>query len=150
MSLNQVLVVGIFSLNEIGDGIETQSVDAQIEPEAQYSQHLDEDTRVVVVKVGLVRIEAVPEIALRHRIPSPVGFFAVDENNARSEIFLVGFVPDIVVAPLRALPCRTRSLEPRMLIGGVVDYEFDDYPDATGMHGGHELTQVPHCPEGWV
>src|SRR3979490_748236 len=100
MSLDQVLVVRAFSLDEIGDGIEPQSVDAQIEPEAQYSQHFDEDTWIVVVEIGLVRIEAVPEIALRHRVPGPIRFFAVDKDDTRSEIFLVGLAPHIIVAPL--------------------------------------------------
>ena len=43
-----------------------------------------EHLRVVEVEVGLVRIEAMPEIGAGHRVPGPVRLLGVDEDDARA------------------------------------------------------------------
>ena len=57
---------------------------------------------IVEVEVGLVRVEAMPEVGLGHRIPGPVRLLGVDEDDARAGVLLVGVGPDVEVARGRA------------------------------------------------
>ena len=80
-----------------------------------------EHARIVEIQIGLVRVEAMPIIGLRHRVPRPVRFFGIDEDDAGFREFLVGIAPDIKIAQLRAGFRPARALKPGMLIGGVID-----------------------------
>ena len=57
------------------------------------------NVRVVEVQIGLVRIEAMPVISLRDRIPGPVGSFEILEDDARLFVFLRRVAPDVEIAP---------------------------------------------------
>ncbi len=98
--------------------------------------------RVVEVEVGLVAEEAVPVVLLRHRVPGPVRGLGVGEDDARALVLLVGVAPDVVVALLRArrrAPCR---LEPRVLVGGVIDHQLGDHLQAALVRLRHEGAEV--------
>ena len=60
--LGQVLAVRPVALVEVRHRVEPEAVEPEIEPEAQHVEHLLLHFRVVVVQVGLVREEAVPEV----------------------------------------------------------------------------------------
>ena len=138
----QVLVVGALALHQVGHGVEPQPVDPEIEPEAQDRQHLLQHARIVEIEIGLVRIEAVPVIGAGDRVPGPVGPLGIDEDDARAGVFLVVVRPDIEVALRRAGLRPPRALEPRMLVGGVVDHQLGDHPHAARMRRGDEALGV--------
>ena len=115
----EVLAGGAVALVEVGDGVEAHAVDAQFEPEVERVEDGALDGRRVIVEIGLMRIEAMPVERLGGRVPGPVGVLEVLEDDA-GVLELVGrVVPDVVAA--RAPPGARRALEPRMLIGGVID-----------------------------
>ena len=62
MRLGQVLAVGALALVEVGHGVEAEAVQPEVQPEAQDVEHRLLDLGVVVVEVGLVGEEAVPEV----------------------------------------------------------------------------------------
>lgn len=144
VGLRQVLVVGPVALDEVGHRVEAQTVDPHVEPEAQDAQDVRQHARIVVVEVGLVRIEAVPEIGLRHRVPGPVRRLRVEEDDPRAGELLVRVAPDIVVAPDRTGFGFARPLKPGMLVRGVVDHELRDDPDAAVVRRRHELAEIAH------
>ena len=90
-------------------------------------EHRLQHVRVVEVQVGLVAEEAVPVVGLRDRVPGPVGGLGVGEDDARARVLLVGVAPHVVVALGRAGRRAARGLEPRVLVGGVVDDELGDH-----------------------
>ena len=142
--LGQVLVVGALALDQVRHGIEPQPVDAEVEPEAHHAEHRLEHPRIVEVEIGLMRVEAVPVIGVRDRIPGPVRLLGVEEDDARAGVFLVGVGPDIEVARRRAGLGAPRALEPGMLVGGVVDDQLGDDAEAARMRGGDEALDVGH------
>ncbi len=141
MGLGQVLVAGALALDQIGHRVEPQPVDAHIEPEPHHRQHVAQHQRIVEVQVRLVRIEAVPEVRPGHGVPTPVGLLGVAEDDARAAVGLVGVGPDVVIARGRARLGMARALEPRMLVGGVVDHQLSDHAQPARMRGGDE---APH------
>ncbi len=125
MGLGDVFATGAVALDEIGDGVETEGVDAEVEPEAHGFEDFFHDSGVVEVEVGLVREEAVPVVLLGDLVPGPVGFFGVGEDDANAFEELVGVGPDVHVALRRAFGSAAGGLKPGMLIGGVIDDELD-------------------------
>ena len=92
------------------------------------------DGGIVVIQVGLVRIKAMPEVALRDRVPRPIRLFGVLENNAHALIFLIRVAPDVIVA-VRRIGVFPRRLKPGMLIGGVIQDEVGDDAHAAFVGG---------------
>ena len=94
--------------------------------------------------------EPMPIVGMRDRVPSPVGGLGIREVDAGLDELLAGCAPDIEVA-LRAArrrpPC---SLEPGVLIGGVVDDQFDNDPDATRVCRLDESAEVVERAVGWL
>ena len=82
--------------------------------------------RVVEVQVGLVGVEAVPEVGLRHRVPRPVRGLEVLEDDARLAVVLGGVAPHVEVALDSPGRGAARALEPRMLVGRVVEDQLGD------------------------
>ena len=62
VGLGQVLAGGAVALDQVGDGVHAQGVDAHVEPEAHGLEDFFDDERVVEVEVGLVGEEAVPVV----------------------------------------------------------------------------------------
>ena len=128
--LREVLARRSLALDEIGDRVEAQAVHAEIQPEAHDLDDLLEDLRVVVVQVGLMMEEPVPVVLLGDRIPGPVRFLGVGEDDPRVLVLLVAVAPHVVVALGRALRRAARPLKPRMLVGRVVDDELGEHAEA--------------------
>ncbi len=76
-----------------------------------------------------------PVIGLGDRVPGPVGLFGVSKNDARVFIFFVGVAPHVIVALRRSGSGEPSALEPGVLIGGVVDDQFDHYLQTAVVSG---------------
>ena len=140
--LAQVLVAGAVALDQVGDRIETETVDTHLEPELHRLEHGLEHGRVVEVEVGLVAEEAVPEVLLRDLVPGPVRFLGVGEDDARAGVERVVVAPDVEVALGRALGRAPRRLEPRVLVGGVVHHQLGDHAQAAPVGLDDERAKV--------
>ena len=146
----QILVRGTLAFAQVRDGIEAQPIDAGIEPIAHHVHDRLDHARIVVVEIGLVREEAVPVVLAGNRIPRPVRRFGVGEDNASARILLVRVAPDVEVAPDGSFLGVTGPLEPRVLVRGVIDDEFDQDPDAAVVRRFDERAEVVHRAEGGV
>ncbi len=85
--------------------------------------------RVVVVEVGLVAEEPVPEELPAHRVVGPVGLLGVHEDDPGERVLLVGVAPHVVVG-VGPVGVAARLLEPGVRVGGVVHHQVGDDPDA--------------------
>ena len=65
----QIFVVGPFALDQVGNGIEPEAVDAHVEPEPHDLQHRFHDLRIVEIQIRLMAEEAVPVVGLRDAGP---------------------------------------------------------------------------------
>ncbi len=96
--LRQIGVVGALTFAQIRDGIETEAVHTEVEPEAHGLQHRVKDEGIGVVEVRLLGEKAMPVVGLRHRVPGPVRGLDVSENNRCASIALVRVAPDVEIA----------------------------------------------------
>jgi len=78
VSLAQVFAVGFFPLDQIGYGVQPESVDAAVQPKLHDLPHLFPHGGVVIVQIRLMAEEPVPVIRPGNRIPGPVREFGVD------------------------------------------------------------------------
>ena len=147
VGLGQVLVVGAVALAQIGDGVEPEAVDAGIEPALHDLHDRADHARIVEIEVRLVREEAVPVELAGFRIPGPVRFLGVGEDDPRARIFLVGVAPDIPVARARFRVAAAGALEPVVLVGGVIDDELGDDPQAAPLGLDDEAPEILHGAE---
>ena len=81
--LGEVLAVRALALEQVGHGVEAQPVDAHLEPVVDDPEERLLDLGVVEVEVGLVRVEAVPEVGAGDGVPRPVRGLVVLEDDAR-------------------------------------------------------------------
>src|SRR5688572_15136111 len=98
MCFRQILTVGAFAFKKIRDSICAETVNAKVKPEAGNSEHLILHFRIVIVQVWLAGIETVAVILFCLFVPSPVGGFCIDKDNARILILLISVAPDVVIA----------------------------------------------------
>src|SRR5260370_30445191 len=92
--------------------------------------------------MGVMGVEAMPVIGFRHRIPGPVRLLCIDKNDPSVRICVVVVGPDIIAPRRRATLCVASTLKPRMLIGGVIDYQLGDDPDITWLGTGNDPAEV--------
>ena len=145
--LGEVLVVRALALAQIGDRVEPEPVDAHVEPAPHHLHHGPQHARIVVIEVRLVRKEPMPVIGARFRIPGPVGFLGVGEDDTSAEIFMVGIAPDVPVPRIAAEPGASRALEPGMLVRGVIDHQLGDHPQASALGFCDEAAKILHRAE---
>ncbi len=62
MCFRKVLAIGSFALVEIGHRVAAEAIESEIQPEAGDIEHFLVELGIVVVQIGLVIEEAVPEI----------------------------------------------------------------------------------------
>ena len=129
VGLGEVLAVGAVALEQVRHGVEAEAVEAEVEPEADDVEHRVGDLGVVVVEVGLVVEEAVPEVLAALLVVGPVRRLGVDEDHPRLAPALVVVAPHVPVG-LRVGGVLAALLEPRVLVGGVVHHHVGDDPDA--------------------
>ena len=133
VGFGKILAGGAVALDQVRNRVDAQRVHAHVEPEAHHAQHFFQNLGAVVVQVRLVGEEAMPVVGLGDRIPGPVGFFGVSEDDAGVFVLLVGVAPDVEIALGRSCRGVTRALEPWMLIGAVIDDQLDHHLQAAIM-----------------
>jgi hypothetical protein len=132
--------LGAGQLDHERGGVDPEAGQAKLQPVADDLADLVPDPRVGDVEVGHVGVEAVQEPLAGDLVVVPVGVLAVGEDDPRWAFgLLVG--PDVEVAEGRALVGPGR-LEPGMLVGGVVDDQVGDHPDAPLAGRPEEVDQV--------
>ena len=130
MSLGQIFAVRSVALNQIGNSVQSESIDTHAQPEAHDVLHRFDHIRIVEVEVGLMAKETMPEELLRDGIPRPVGRLRVGKDDSRAGVPVRIVAPHVPIAFRRSLGRFTRALEPRMLVGRVVDDELRDDTNA--------------------
>nr|GFA32829.1 hypothetical protein [Tanacetum cinerariifolium] len=144
MGLRQVFVVGAIALDQVRDRVQTQAVDAHVQPIAHDLDDRLHHLRVVEVQVRLVGIETVPEVLLGDRVPRPVGLLGVEKDDPGAVILLRVIGPDVEIPRLGALLGMTRALEPGVLVRGVVDDQLSDHPQTALVCLGDEFLRIGH------
>ena len=142
MRLRKIFTVRTISLNQIWNGVHAQGIHTHVQPEAHHLQHFFQHSGVIKIEVGLVREEAMPEIFLRNGVIGPVGLFRISENNASVTVFVICRAPHIELALRRACVSMSSSLKPGMLIGGVVDHQFDHHLHVAVMRSFQKCAEV--------
>ena len=140
--LGKVFAGRAIALDQVRHRVDPEAIDAQIEPEIQDRQHLADDRRVVVVEIRLMLEKPVPVVGVRDRIPRPVRTLGIDEDDPHLLIALVRIAPHVVVALWRSGWRRPGPLEPRMLIGRVVEDQLDDHLQAAVVRGMQERLEI--------
>ena len=148
--LGEVLADGAGALVEVRHGVQAQAVDADPEPVVDHREQRPPDVGAVEVQVRLVRVEAVPVVLLRHRVPGPVRRLEVGEDDPRVAVAVGGVAPDVEVAPAAAGRRAAGALEPGVLVGGVVQHQLGDHAQAAVVRAADELGDVAHRPVGRV
>ena len=98
MRLDQILTVGTLALVEVGHGIDTEPIDALLQPEGHHVQHSLAHIGVVVVEVRLRAVKPVPVKLLALRIVRPVRVLCVEEDDTGLGVALIGIAPHVPVA----------------------------------------------------
>ena len=148
--LGKVLAVRPLALVQVGHGVEPEPVHAHLEPVVDDPEERLLHLGVLEVEIGLVRVEAVPEVGARDRVPRPVRGLEVLEDDARVRVAVGRVAPDVEVARLRAGSRATGALEPGVLIRGVVQHELRDHAQAAVVGGAQERAEVAQRPVGRV
>ena len=78
-------------------------------------------------------VEAVPVVRLRDRVPGPVRGLEVLEDDARVRVAVGRVAPDVEVALAAARRRAPRALEPRVLVGRVVEDQLGDDPQSAAV-----------------
>ena len=150
VGLRQVLVDRAFALDQIRHRVEAQAIDTQIEPEVHDVGDSAKHPWAIEIEIRLVRIETMPVIGLRLRIPGPVRLLGVQKNDAGIEEFLIGIAPDVIVAPRRARRGAPRALEPGVLVRGVVDHQLGDDAQPAPVRLANKALEIGHAAIGRV
>ena len=127
VGFREILVVGPLAFAQIRDGVQPEAVDAEIGPPPHDLNHGGKHARIVVIEIRLMRKETMPVIGSCNRIPRPIRFFGIIEDDARSRVGLVGIAPHIPFARIRSRLAAARALKPRMLIGTVIDDQLGNH-----------------------
>jgi len=99
-----------------------------------------------MVEIGLMREEAVPVVLAGDRIPGPVRFLGVGEDDPGLGKLPVGVAPDVEVALGRFGRGVTGALEPRVLVRGVVDDQLNQDLEAARVRRLDEGAEVIERP----
>src|SRR2546421_10947809 len=86
-----------------------------------------------------------PEVGAGYRVPCPIRPLSVEKDDPCFGVLLIGLGPDVIIPGRRSRLRPARTLEPRVLIGRVVDHQLGDHPDAARMCGSNEALEVTHC-----
>ena len=141
--VGQVLAARPLALGQVGDGVQAEAVHPGARPEADDVVHGLDDGGVVVVEVGLVGEEPVPEELAALDVVGPVRLLGVDEDDPGAGVAGVVVGPHVEVAE-RALGVAARGLEPGVDVRGVVEDHVDDDADAALVGLVHQVAEVLH------
>ena len=137
------------------DDVHPEAVHAPVQPPPHHRVHGLPDLRVVPVEVGLPAAEQVQVVLPGGlvRLPgrageerAPVGRLGPRRAQVHAEPRRAPPVP----VPLGVLPGGPGRLEPRVLVGGVVDHQVHEQLHAARVHGGQQPVEVGQRAEGRV
>src|SRR2546421_9701439 len=74
-----------------------------------------------------------PVVGLGDGIPGPVRGFEIFEDHASFLVLVGGVAPDVKIAPTASGLSTARALEPRMLVGSVIQNYFGDDLESAAM-----------------
>src|SRR5262245_30192173 len=94
-----------------------------------------------------MREETMPVERAGFRIPGPVRLLRIGEDDTSTLIFLVCIAPDIPVARIRTREAAASTLEPMVLVGGMIDDELRDHPHTALLGLLDEALEIFHRPE---
>ena len=109
----EVLARSSFTLIKIWNGVQAKTVDSHVQPEVQQARDFFMHLGIVVIKIGLMRVKAMPIVGVGDRVPGPVGGFEIPENDARLAVFFGIVAPDVKIAPGGSLAWPGGSVETR-------------------------------------
>lgn len=137
----------------MGD-IDTETVDAAVQPEPQYPVEGVVDSRVIPVQVGLGGVEKV-QVPLSVRVPGmlrPGGPAEIGPPVVRGSVRVLRVrFPEVVACPLPAAHRRVQcTAEPPVTVAGVVRDQVDDHPESQVVGPGDEGVGVGEGAEPGV
>jgi hypothetical protein len=150
MGFREVLATGAFPFDKIGHGVEPEPIHTKIEPEIQHLEGRGFHLRIVVVQIGLMEEEAMPEIGFGHWIVGPIAYFIILEDDSRLAVFSRVVGPYIVIAPGISGSRAARFLKPDMLIAGVIEHQLGDHAQPNLMRGVQKLFEIIQGPVGRI
>ncbi len=130
MRLRQILAIRTLLLVEVGDGIQTQPVNAKAEPKIDDLEERFLHCRILEIQVRLMGVEPMPIVGIGDSIPRPIRNFEVLENDSSFWISFRRFGPHIEIALDRPGRRAPRPLKPWVLVGRVIENELRDDADA--------------------
>ncbi len=133
-------------LLEERDAVDTEAVEAELEPEPDDAQDLVHDSRVGQVEVRLVLVEVVEVPLAGAVVELPDRVLLVREDHELRRVRRLGVTPHVVV-PVAVGRAATRRLEPGVPVGGVVDDEVGDHVDPAVVGGADDLDQLPEVAQ---
>lgn len=136
-------------LRQEGDGVNAEAVHPQLQPETHRAENLVHDLRVGHVEVRLVGVEVVQVPLAGAVVARPDAVLLVREDDLVGGVPGVGVAPDVVVA-VGVVLARAGFLEPRVLVGGVVDEQVDDDPDAAVVRRADDLHEFAVVAQSWI
>ena len=122
-------VVGHGELDDEGGGVEPEPRHAELQPEPDDLLDLLTHPGVVHVQVGLEVVEAVVVPRPGDVVERPRRVLIAGEHHALAQVARLLLRPDVPV-PIRRGRVGASRLEPRVLVGGVVDDQIDEDADA--------------------
>ena len=140
------LAVGVVGLGDLGDHVHAEAVDAAIHPPVHHVVHRAAHVRVLPVQIRLLLGVLVQEVFAALLVILPGGAAEVGAPMVRLGaggarlVALAGGAPDVPVG-VRVVPVA-RSLEPGVLVGGVVDHQVHDDLQAALVGLGQHLVHV--------
>ncbi len=138
--VEQLVLPHALGLDEERHGVDAEPVDAQLQPEPDDLGDLLDHGRVARREVGLVAVEGVLVVLPGHLVVAPDAVLGVGEH-ARPGVGRGLVAPEVEVA-VAAVAVAAGRLEPRVLVGGVVDDQVDDDADAAVVGGADHLDEV--------
>ena len=140
---------GLVRRGELDDergGVEPEAGHAELQPEADDLLDLLADPGIGHVEVGLEVVEAVVVPGAGLLVEGPGRVLVAGEHHPLAEVARLVLRPHVPVA-VRRRRVATRRLEPRVLVGRVVDDEVDDHPDAAVVGLVDQLDEVAERAE---
>ncbi|CAO0829856.1 hypothetical protein SMICM17S_00813 [Streptomyces microflavus] len=133
-----LLAVG---LQQEGNRVDAEAGQPQLRPETHDAGYLVAYRGVGDIEVGLLLEEAVQVVLAGGLVQLPHTALGVGEDHALRAVVGRCVAPDVPVA-VGGCAAGTGVLEPRMVVGGVVDHQVGDDPDTPVAGGPHELGEV--------
>src|SRR5262245_57913214 len=89
-----------------------------------------------------MRVESMPIVGLGNAVPAPIRWLEVFEDNPCLAILVCCIAPDIEVALGTTWWRKAGSLEPRVLIGCVIEHQLRNHANPAIVSRGQQLLKI--------